>query len=346
MKPARSYSFPNRLDRIDGPAVLFPAGLRRITFPSVSMPSDSGRPGGRTDRIDSPFPPCYKQKRMKKSAVPTTFLMLLALCGGWAGAGARSSSAQARADKMTEVVTTIRNATRTPIRIAIRPHHSREAAVVRTLQPEAVARIEGTDDLDITFPRAGGRTTLKIDPGEPYSFRPDADGHLQLYRGSHGREDAVDLAPYVQTPMAVVDRMLALAAVGGEDVVFDIGCGDGRIVIRAAERFKARGVGIDIVAERIAEAREAARLAGVKNLVSFRREDAMDSDLSGATVVFLYLIPESNALLRPLLEKQLAPGVRVISHAYPIPGWEGKLVSLAPVHIGLDETHYLYFYRR
>jgi SAM-dependent methyltransferase len=282
---------------------------------------------------------------MKKSAAATTVLMLV-LCSGGAGAAAASLPGQAPAAETAKVVTTIRNATRFPIRIAIRPHHSREAAVMRTLQPEAVERIEGTDDLDIIFPRAGGRTTLKIDPGEPYSFRPDADGHLQLYRGSHGREDAVDLAPYVQTPMAVVDRMLALAAVSEEDVVFDIGCGDGRIVIRAAERFKAHGVGIDIVAERIAEAREAALRAGVEGLVNFRREDAMDSDLSGATVVFLYLIPESNALLRPLLEKQLAPGVRIISHAYPIPGWEGKLVSLAPVHIGLDETHYLYFYRR
>jgi SAM-dependent methyltransferase len=242
--------------------------------------------------------------------------------------------------------TTIRNVTRDPVRIEVKPHRSPETAEVRVLAPGAVAEFPGDRALDVTFPRAGARVTLKIEPGEAYSLRLDPEGRLQLYRGSHGRRDAVDLAPYVQTPPAVVDRMLELADVAPGDRVFDLGCGDGRIVIRAAERFGAGGVGIDIVPERIAEAREAARRAGVENLVEFRLQDVLSADFSAATVVFLYLIPESNALLRPLLEQRLSPGTRVISHAYPIPGWEDRLVSVVPVRTQIDETHYLYVYRR
>ena len=108
------------------------------------------------------------------------------------------------------------------------------------------------------------------------------------------RPDAPQLAPYVPTPQEVVDRMLRLAQVGKGDVVYDLGCGDGRIPITAAKRFGARGVGVDIDPQRIAEANANAKKEGVTERVSFRLQDALTTDLSDATVVTLYLLSASN----------------------------------------------------
>lgn len=133
---------------------------------------------------------------------------------------------------------------------------------------------------------------------------------------------AVINAPYVTTPQDVIDRMLALAGVGKNDTVYDLGCGDGRIVITAATRYGARGVGIDIDPRRIREAVENARRAGVSHLVEFREQDLFDADLRGATVVTVYLLPDQQAALRPMLQRELRPGTRVVSHSYSIPGWK------------------------
>lgn len=130
------------------------------------------------------------------------------------------------------------------------------------------------------------------------------------------------LAPYVPTPQDVVERMLDLAAVTKNDVVYDLGCGDGRLVITAAKKHGARGVGIDIDSERIAESKANARQAGVEHLVSFRLADAMDTDVSEATVVTLYLLSSSNLKLRPALTRQLKPGARIVSHAFGMGDWE------------------------
>ena len=116
------------------------------------------------------------------------------------------------------------------------------------------------------------------------------------------------LAPYVPTPYDVVNRMLELAGVTRDDVVYDLGCGDGRIVITAAERFGARGVGIDYDPERIAEANANAARRGVDDLVTFIHQDAMEADVSEATVVTLYLLSSSNRRLRPILTRQLRAG--------------------------------------
>lgn len=124
------------------------------------------------------------------------------------------------------------------------------------------------------------------------------------------------LAPYLATPDDVVDRMLDLAKVTNNDVVIDLGCGDGRIPIRAARRFGARGIGVDIDPQRIAESQANARAAGVEHLTEFRLEDAMTTDLTPATVVTLYLLSSSNTKLRPRLQAQLRPGARVVSHAF------------------------------
>jgi precorrin-6B methylase 2 len=122
--------------------------------------------------------------------------------------------------------------------------------------------------------------------------------------------------PYVPTPQEVVERMLELAKVGKKDVLYDLGCGDGRIVVTAAKKYGARGTGIDLDPTRIAEAKENAKKAGVEDRVSFRVGDLFKTDVSEATVVTLYLLPTVNAKLRPQLWKQLKVGTRVVSHAF------------------------------
>jgi SAM-dependent methyltransferase len=148
-------------------------------------------------------------------------------------------------------------------------------------------------------------------------------------RGEHGapigeavageaRPDVV----YVPTPPEVVDAMLKVAEVKSGDVVYDLGSGDGRIVITAAQRYGVRGVGIDIDPQRIAEARENAEQVSVTHLVTFREEDLFKADFSEATVVTLYLLPSLNLKLRPRLWKELKPGTRVVSHAFDMGDWK------------------------
>jgi cyclopropane fatty-acyl-phospholipid synthase-like methyltransferase len=121
---------------------------------------------------------------------------------------------------------------------------------------------------------------------------------------------------YVPTPPSVVDAMLKMAHVTAADVVYDLGCGDGRIPIAAAVTYGARGVGIDIDPKRIAEANENAKAAGVTDKVTFMTQDLFESDIHDATVVTLYLLPSLNQRLMPKLKKDLKPGTRVVSHAF------------------------------
>lgn len=132
--------------------------------------------------------------------------------------------------------------------------------------------------------------------------------------------------PYVPTPPAVVDVMLATANVTKDDVVYDLGCGDGRIVIAAAQKYGARGVGVDIDPERIKEAEENAQRAGVANRVRFLEQDLFQTDIREATVVTLYLLPDINLRLRPKLLKELKPGARVVSHNYDMGDWKPEKV--------------------
>jgi SAM-dependent methyltransferase len=129
-------------------------------------------------------------------------------------------------------------------------------------------------------------------------------------------------APYVRTPELVVRAMLRLAAVKKDDVVYDLGCGDGRILIAAAKLYGARGMGIDIHPERVEEARANARKAGVEALVKFEVGDLFDADLRGATVVTLYLLADVNLRLRPKLRRELRPGSRIVSHAFDMGDWK------------------------
>ena len=151
------------------------------------------------------------------------------------------------------------------------------------------------------------------------------------------------LAPYVPTPEDVVDRMLSLAEVTSRDVVYDLGCGDGRIPIQAARRYGARGVGIDIVPARIEESRANARVAGVEHLVEFRLGDVLEADVSPATVVTLYLLSSSNARLRPILTRQLKPGARIVSHAFSMGAdWPADKIDRFTSARGDEVTLYLW----
>jgi SAM-dependent methyltransferase len=134
--------------------------------------------------------------------------------------------------------------------------------------------------------------------------------------------------PFVRSSDAVIDRMLELARVKSGDVVYDIGSGDGAIIIAAAKKYGVRGVGIEIDQDLVLRARNNAFKEKVDHLVEFRAQDAFTVDISPATVVTLYMLPEFNAKLRPILERQLKPGTRVVSHDYPIEGWKPDRIEV------------------
>jgi cyclopropane fatty-acyl-phospholipid synthase-like methyltransferase len=151
------------------------------------------------------------------------------------------------------------------------------------------------------------------------------------------------LAPYVPTPDDVVERMLKLAGTTRADVVYDLGCGDGRIPIAAARIYGARGVGIDIDPKRIEESRANAKAAGVEHLVEFRLQDALQADVSDATVVTLFMLASGNAKLRPLLTRQLRPGARIVSHAFSMgSSWPAEKIEQFTSARGDEVTLYLW----
>ncbi len=133
----------------------------------------------------------------------------------------------------------------------------------------------------------------------------------------HPRADV----PYVQTPHEVVTQMLRLAGVDPNDVVYDLGSGDGRLVIAAARDFGARGVGVEIDPRLVAQSVESARRAGVGDRVTFREQDLFETDLADATVVTLYLSPALNLRLRPKLLRELRAGARIVSHDFDMGDW-------------------------
>jgi ubiquinone/menaquinone biosynthesis C-methylase UbiE len=134
---------------------------------------------------------------------------------------------------------------------------------------------------------------------------------------------------FVPSEDIAVDSMLSIARVGPSDVVYDLGSGDGRIIIAAAKRFGARGVGIDIDPRLVAQSRRSADSAGVAKLVDFREGDLFEADLREATVVVLYLLPELNLRLRPKLLAEMAPGTRVVSHEFDMGDWRPDTTVMA-----------------
>lgn len=242
--------------------------------------------------------------------------------------------------------TTIRNLTKETVRYTIRRLVRDPQPIVRYLKPDALDRWPCESALDVSFQRSGQPSSYRLECGLPYTFRYDESDNLDLYSGSHGLFGVADLAPFVPTPMVVVERMLELGEVDKNDLLFDLGCGDGRIVITAAKKFGTRGVGIDIDPQRIEESVRAAKEAGVEELVEFRLQDVMKADIREATVVTIYFLPESNALLLPLLEEQLKPGTPVVSHNYSIPGWQAKEVTYITLQDGTGQDHTIFVYKR
>ncbi|MBD3413709.1 MAG: methyltransferase domain-containing protein [Candidatus Aminicenantes bacterium] len=147
--------------------------------------------------------------------------------------------------------------------------------------------------------------------------------------------------PYVPTPMKVVDEMLELADLEQGDVLLDLGCGDGRIVIQAAVQYTVRGSGVDLNSERVEESRQNARIAGVENLVEFHNQNLYETDLSEATVITLYLLPSVNLKLRPRIFDEVKPGTRVLSHDFDMNSWTPDEESMVILD---EEAHFVYYW--
>jgi precorrin-6B methylase 2 len=151
---------------------------------------------------------------------------------------------------------------------------------------------------------------------------------------------AENLAPSIPTPDAVVDRMLMAGHVKASDVVYDLGSGDGRIVIAAAQKFGAKAVGVEVMPDLCRKAQQRIKELGLSDRASIIEGNVFHVDFSAATVVTMYFMTDSNERLRPNLEKYLKPGTRVVSNSFPIRGW--KPVSVEHVRAGMEYTLYVY----
>jgi len=150
------------------------------------------------------------------------------------------------------------------------------------------------------------------------------------------------IVPYVPTPQEVVEQMLELAQVKKGDVVYDLGSGDGRIVVTAAKKYGVKAIGFEIDPERIKESKENIRKAGVGNLVEIREQDIRTVDLSPASVLTMYLLPEVNLMIRPNIWKQMKPSARVVSHDFDMGDWKPRKEVRIKDKSGWDHTLYLW----
>jgi SAM-dependent methyltransferase len=161
--------------------------------------------------------------------------------------------------------------------------------------------------------------------------------HPNLVQAQEGK-----IVPYVPTPQEVVDRMLDLAQVKKGDVVYDLGSGDGRIVVTAAKKFGVKAIGFEIDPQRIKESHENIKKAGVEKLVEIRQQDIRTVDLSGASVLTMYLLPEVNLMIRPNIWKQMKPGSRIVSHDFDMGDW--KPLKTEHIKDGSSWDHTLYLW--
>jgi len=151
------------------------------------------------------------------------------------------------------------------------------------------------------------------------------------------------IVPYVPTPQEVVDRMLELAQVKKGDVVYDLGSGDGRIVVTAAKKYGVKAIGFEIDPQRIKESHENIKKAGVENLVEIRQQDIRTVDLSAANVLTMYLLTEVNLMIRPNIWKQMKPGSRIVSHDFDMAEW--KPLKTEHIKDGSSWDHTLYLWQ-
>ncbi len=160
----------------------------------------------------------------------------------------------------------------------------------------------------------------------------------------HAPEGPEGASPYLSTPQEVIEAMLRLAEVKPDEKVYDLGCGDARILVWAVKKFGARGVGVELDAEVFALARENVRKNGLEQRITLVRGDMFKADIRDADVVALYLLPEALARLRVVLERQLRPGARVVTHDFGIAGWQA--VRQEKLARGDGTSHTIHLYRR
>jgi SAM-dependent methyltransferase len=154
-----------------------------------------------------------------------------------------------------------------------------------------------------------------------------AFAQFPLYGQQRAKHYANSLAPYVVSPQQIVDRMLELAAIKPGETLYDLGSGDGRVLITAVQRYRAKAVGIEISEALVKSTNERIQRLGLSNDARVIQGDLLQVDLSPADIVTIYLATDSNEILRPNLEKYLKPGARVVSHDYVVPGWKPKFVD-------------------
>jgi hypothetical protein len=226
-----------------------------------------------------------------------------------------------------------------------RANNERDSQIGRTTY-------DGSEDMVPASRTVAPSPTLSepaLAPAPEPTSAPDTIGQPEPASLADKATPAAEAAPtkapdviYVPTPQPVVDKMLELARVTKDDLVYDLGCGDGRIVVTAAKRYKARAVGFDIDPARVKEARQNVKKNKVEHLVTIEQKDIFTLDLSPANVVTLYLLPKLNDRLVPQLEK-LAAGSRVVSHDFSITGIVPvRELSLRPS--GQEDDHEIYFY--
>jgi SAM-dependent methyltransferase len=148
------------------------------------------------------------------------------------------------------------------------------------------------------------------------------------------------LAPYVASPSHVVDLMLEMAKIKPGETVYDLGCGDGRILVPVVERYKAKAVGVEISHKLVEQASARVKKAGITDSAYVIEGNVLDTDLTNADVAIIYLSTELNSSLRPRLEKYLKPGARVVSHDYPVPGWRANRIE----RLDGKQMHLVYLY--
>ena len=155
------------------------------------------------------------------------------------------------------------------------------------------------------------------------------------------RDHSQNLAPFIASPQPIVDRMLDLADIKPGETVFDLGCGDGRVLIAAAQRFKAKGVGVELSANLVRMTNDQLKRMSLENQVRVTQGSLLETDLQPADVVILYLDTGANDMLKPKLEKQLKAGSRVVSHDFEVRGWKPAKVEKMKAY---NRTHTIFVY--
>jgi precorrin-6B methylase 2 len=213
------------------------------------------------------------------------------------------------------------------------------------LKPGEKKHFPGASAVKVRFNRGNQSILYRLNPGPRYFFRLDQTGKPDIFAAPPVDKPLEYFIPFVATPPKAIGRMLEMAGLSSDDVLFDLGCGDGRIVITAAKEYGVRGVGIDIDFRRVQEARENAERHGVSDSVKFIEQDALEADLTGATVVTIYMSMQFNQKLRPVLESGLKPGARVVAHNYAVPGWAHRMVRYETLETADGTEHLIFLYQ-